>query len=108
MEYFETVLSIVLSIFAHILEILGAAVIIFAGIKTFIYFLTTGNVRRETRLYFARFLVFGLEFKLAGEILRTVIVRSFSEILVLAAIIALRFFLNLILHWEIHQESKDN
>ncbi|NLZ38164.1 MAG: DUF1622 domain-containing protein [Firmicutes bacterium] len=106
LEAFESALNTFFSISAHILEIFGAFIIIFASIKTFIYFLSTRSAKREATLSFARFLVFGLEFKMAGEILRTVIVRSLSEILILAAVIVLRFLLNLILQWEIHQEDK--
>ena len=103
----EVLLSFVITLASHILEIFGAFVIIFAGVKTFVHFLKTSKDGRDARLSFARFLVFGLEFKLAGEILRTVVVRTMNDIFILASIIALRFLLNLILHWEIHQEKRD-
>jgi len=91
----------------HLLEIFGAIIIIFAGTTVFLHFLRTSKDGREARLTFARYLVFGLEFKLAGEILRTVIVRTINEVSILAAIIFLRALLNLIVHWEIRQEKQD-
>ena len=103
----ETVLTAVITFSSHILEVCGALIILYAGLKAFLCFVQSGRDGREIRLLFARFLVFGLEFKLGAEILRTVVVRTLQEILVLAAIIALRFILNLILHWEIHQEKRD-
>ena len=43
-------------------------------------------------------LALGLEFKLGGEILRTVMVRDWQEIGIVAAIITLRALLNFIIH----------
>ena len=103
----EALLSGTILLFIHLLEAFGAAIIIFAGTKVFIHFLRTSKDGREIRLIFARYLVFGLEFKLAGEILRTVIVRTMNEIIILGAIILLRAVLNLIIHWEIRQEKQD-
>lgn len=97
----------IITLFSHLLEVCGAIIILYAGLRTFLFFVRSGQDGREMRLAFARFLVFGLEFKLGGEILRTVVVHSLEEVFVLAAIIALRFILNLILHWEIHQERRD-
>ena len=47
-----------------------------------------------------------LEFKLGGEVLRTVIVREWTELLILGAVIALRGVLTLLLHWEIKVEEE--
>ena len=46
----------------------------------------------------------GLSFKLGGEILRTVIVRDFTEVALVGCIIVLRAALNILLHWEIRNE----
>lgn len=107
MHAIEELLSSVILLAVHLLEVFGAAIILFAGTSTFVQFLRTSKDGREVRLTFARFLVFGLEFKLAGEILRTVIVRTMTEVLILASVIALRAILNLIVHWEIRQEKQD-
>ena len=103
----EELLSDVMLLGVHMLEIFGAIIILFAGTQIFVHFLRTSKDGREARLTFARFLVFGLEFKLAGEILRTVIVRTMNEVLILASVIFLRAVLNLIVHWEIRQEKQD-
>ena len=44
--------------------------------------------------------------KLGSEILRTVVVREFSEIATVAAIIALRAALTFLIHWEIKVEKE--
>ena len=46
-----------------------------------------------------------LEFKLAAEILKTVLVRTLDEIIILGAIILLRALMTLIIHWEIKQDA---
>ena len=56
------------------------------------------------RLSLARFLVLGLEFQLAADVLRTAISPSFDEIGKLAAIAAIRTLLNYFLNREIAQE----
>ena len=47
----------------------------------------------------------GLEFKMGSEILRTVVVREWKEIGLVAGIIALRAALTFLIHWEIKQEE---
>ncbi|MBR1417718.1 MAG: DUF1622 domain-containing protein, partial [Synergistaceae bacterium] len=46
-----------------------------------------------------------LEFKLGGEVLRTVIVREWSELVILGAVILLRGALTFLIHWEIKTEE---
>ena len=48
----------------------------------------------------------GLEFKMGSEILRTVVVREWKEIGIVAGIIALRAALTFLLRWEIKEEEK--
>ncbi len=103
----EVMLSSVIMLLVLMLEIFGAIVITYAGTTVFVHFLRTSRDGREMRLTFARYLVFGLEFKLAGEILRTVVVRTINEVILLGAIILLRAVLNLVVHWEIRQEKQD-
>ena len=51
-------------------------------------------------------LALGLEFKMGAEIIKTVIVRSLDELLILAFIIILRAILAVLIHWEIKTEKK--
>lgn len=90
--------------FAIILfEFTGVIIITFSGIKGIISFIRKDSL---TRLNLAQGMATALEFKLGSEILRTVIVREFSEILIVAAIIALRAALAFLIHWEIKNEDK--
>ena len=60
----------------------------------------------DTRIYLAKGFAMGLEFKLGSEILRTVILREWKEIAMVAGIIALRAALTFLIHWEIKEEEK--
>jgi len=87
-----------------VFEFIGVGIIIYAGVKGFI-----GYVRRspKMKITLAQGLAIGLEFKLGSEILKTVIVRDWTEIATVAGIIALRAALTFLIHWEIKEENKD-
>lgn len=98
----ESILSVVVSLAVLLFEYIGVGVIVFTGLQGF-----WNYIRRkpETRLILAKGLAMGLEFKLGSEILRTVVVRQFSEIFLVAGIIALRAILTFLIHWEIKNEE---
>ena len=83
-------------------EFIGVGIIIFTGIRGFYLYLK----RSATKLTLAKGLAMGLEFKLGSEILRTVVVREWTEIGTVAGIIALRAALTFLIHWEIKEEEK--
>ena len=78
--------------------------IIVSGIHGFYLYLKKSP---DTKLALAKGLAMGLEFKLGSEILRTVILRSWQEIGIVAGIIVLRAALTFLIHWEIRQEMKE-
>lgn len=84
-------------------EYTGVGVIIVSGLLGIV-----GCLRRDPmiRLRLAKGMALGLEFKLGSEILRTVVVREFTEILLVGAIILLRAALTLLIHWEIRNEEQ--
>ena len=85
-----------------LLEFIGVGVIVVAALQGICNY-----VRRDplTRLKLAKGMAMGLEFKLGSEILRTVVVREFTEIGLVAAIIVLRAALTFLIHWEIKTEE---
>ena len=87
-----------------IFEFIGVGIIIFAGIKGFIGYVSRSP---KMKITLAQGLAIGLEFKLGSEILKTVIVRDWTEIATVAGIIALRAALTFLIHWEIKEENKD-
>ena len=61
---------------------------------------------KDTKIYLAKGLAMGLEFKMGSEIMRTVVVREWKEIGIVAGIIALRAALTFLIHWEIKEEER--
>lgn len=100
----ETALEYLVEFAIVVFEFIGVGIIIFAGIKGFINYLRRSP---EMKITLAQGLAIGLEFKLGSEILKTVIVRDWTEIATVAGIIALRAALTFLIHWEIKEENKD-
>jgi uncharacterized membrane protein len=66
----------------------------------------THGVRRRAWLDFARWLILGLEFMLAADVVRTVITPTWMEIGQLAAIALIRTFLNFFLERDLEAAAK--
>lgn len=104
MEILEIFLHSLINLAILLFEYTGVLIIAFAGIQGIVNYVR-GNP--ETRLILAKGLAMGLEFKLGGEILRTVIVNSLAEIGIVAGIIVLRATLTVLIHWEIKNEQHE-
>ena len=107
MELYQTLENLVkwMAEYSIILfEVVGVIVIAVAGVLGVVNY-----IRRDplTRLKLAKGMAMGLEFKLGGEILRTVVVRDLSEIMIVGAIILLRAALTFLIHWEIKNEKAE-
>ncbi len=102
LDFLGLILEYVVEIGILIFEYIGVGIIIWTSLISL-----TKYMRRkdDTRIYLAKGLAMGLEFKLGSEILRTVIVREWKEIAIVAGIIALRATLTFLIHWEIKQEE---
>lgn len=99
----ELILENIASIAIILFEFIGVGIIIWSGIKGFCKYVKHSG---DTKIYLAKGLAMGLEFKMGSEILRTVIVREWKEIGIVAGIIALRAALTFLIHWEIKEEEK--
>lgn len=105
MGMLEHGLSQLIELSIHVLEFMGVATIL-----TGAFYAVYEICRRHpgVRLKLAESMALALEFKLGGEILRTVQVRDWSEIAIVGAIILLRGVLNLLIHHEIKiEEDRD-
>ncbi|MET7745402.1 DUF1622 domain-containing protein [Streptomyces sp. NPDC005385] len=94
----------------RLVEAAGAIIIFVGAVVAFTRLVTVGLRERRpeifvsVRLTLGRFLLLGLEFQLASDILRTAISPTFREIGQLAAIAAIRTALNYFLGREIKEE----
>jgi uncharacterized membrane protein len=100
----------------RVVETAGALIIFVGAVWAFARFIAAvvrgggqgqGQSFNRIRLTLGRFLVLGLEFQLAGDVLRTAVAPSFTEIGQLAAIATIRTALNYILGREIARERAE-
>ena len=87
------------------LELAGIIVLVSTAFICFVKWLRRD--RENIRLDLAQGIALALEFKMGGEVLRTVVVREMGELLVLGAIILLRAAMTFLIHWEIVNEKKE-
>lgn len=87
-----------------LIECVGVCVLLWAIVRAVIQ-LFRGN--EHVRLMLAEGIALSLEFKMGSELLRTLIVREWSELLILGAIILLRAALTFLIQWEIKNEKKN-
>lgn len=99
-EYFDVIVQYLILI----VEFVGIAILCYAIISAVI-----GLFRHQehVRLKLAEGIALSLEFKMGGELLRTVIVREWKELLILGAIILMRAALTFLIQWEIKIERKN-
>ena len=102
MDFLHIILLTVTEAAIVLFEFVGVSVLIVSGIYG-IY----SYIRRDplARLNLCKGMAMALEFKLGGEILRTVVVHDFSELLVVGATIVLRAALAFLIHWGIKNEE---
>ena len=108
----ESALRDMVDLMVRLIEAGGAIVIMIGAVVATVKFVVALGRRdinqfSAVRLTLARFLVLGLEFQLAADVLRTAISPSFEEIGKLAAIAAIRTILNYFLNREIAQEQRE-
>lgn len=108
----EASLRDMVNLMVRLIEACGAVVITIGAIVAIAKFVIALGRRdinqfSSVRLSLARFLVLGLEFQLAADVLRTAISPSFDEIGKLAAIATIRTVLNYFLNREIAQEQHE-
>lgn len=102
-HFLEDVVRYAAEIGIRLVELAGIMVLMITAVQGLIgYFKKDPHIR----LKLAQGIALALEFKLGGEVLRTVIARDWNELAVLGAIIALRAALTILLHWEIKNEEQ--
>ncbi|MBO5045535.1 MAG: DUF1622 domain-containing protein [Clostridia bacterium] len=107
MELFEKIEGIFLLVVNYcvlIVELIGVAILVWAVVRAIL-----GLIRKQerVRLDLAEGIALALEFKLGSELLRTLVVREWEELLILGAVILLRAALTLLIQWEIKIEKKN-
>lgn len=111
MNVLEHLIETVLPYIIALLEIVGILVVVWSSISAFWEYIQNAFLKKhlDVQFHLANGLATALEFKMAAEILKTVLVRELSELLILGAVILLRAILSVLIHFEMkHAEQDDN
>lgn len=100
----ELILTYIVELCTILLELFGVIVLVYNAVRCFFQWIHHDST---LRLDLAQGIALSLEFKLGSEVLRTVVVREWSELGILGAIILLRGLLTFLIHWEIKNEKED-
>ena len=96
---------IIIRIAIMLCDLIGVIVLMTTVVKSIINYF---HRNRHVKLMLAQGIALALEFKLAGEVLKTVTVRDWNELVILGTIIALRGAITLLIHWEIRAERAEH
>lgn len=99
-----------LPIAIHLLELMGVIIILIGSLKAFYKYIFSLFKKEKCpiRYEFANAMAMGLEFKLAGEILKSVLAKSIEELFFIGGLTLLRGLLTLIIHYEMKWEEPSN
>ena len=101
----ENLIETALPTIMAILEIIDILVLVVSATGAFIRYLkwlVTHSVS-DVKFALANGLAISLEFKMAAEILKTVLVHELNELMVLGAVILLRALFSFLIHFEMKQ-----
>ena len=104
-DFIEAFLPYVISA----LEIMGIFVVCWSAIIAFWHYIenTFMNKDKDIQFSLAKGLATGLEFKLAAEILKTVLIHTMEELYILGAVILLRALMSVLIHFEMKHAEKE-
>lgn len=105
----ETVNEFLLEILIPLCELIGITVVAISALSACWKYLKSLVTHRneDVKYRLANGLALSLEFKMAAEILKTVVVRDLEELLVLGVVIALRALLSFLIHFEMKHHDED-
>ncbi len=108
--HIEEINTIVATFIIHIAECMGIFVVAWSLCQPFVEYLLVTFFHKHYAFQsdLANGLATALEFKMAAEILKTVLVQDLSELAVLGVVIGLRALLSLLIYFELkHSEEHE-
>lgn len=105
----EKIVEAVVDVIIPICELMGIAVVAVSALTAFFSYVKSliKKTNDDIKFKLANGLALSLEFKMAAEILKTVKVRDFEELTVLAIVIVLRALLSFLIHFEMKRAKKN-
>ncbi len=109
-ENFESIIGYIALIIAFVIEIMGVVIITIGAVKAFVNYFRDAiqKTNHSIKIELGNALALALEFKMGAEILKTVVVREMTELIILGVVIVLRAILAVLIHWEIKNEKKES
>jgi len=101
---FESFLYATVELSTVLCELFGVIVLVYTALKGFVMWMQKAS---NVRLELAEGIALALTFKMGGEVLRTVIARTWVELGILGAVIVLRGLLTFLIQWEIKNEKEE-
>ena len=105
----EKIMEMIIHLVVTACEFMGITVVIISTMGAFYLYLKSLIKRQDEDIKFrlANGLALSLEFKMAAEILKTVLVRDMEELVVLGTVIILRALLSFLIHFEMKQDRRE-
>lgn len=105
----EKFLEYIIPYITSSLELIGVSIITIAALRGVMKFFKNGFDFKDdlVAISFAKAMSLSLEFKLAAEIIKTVVIRTIDEFIILASVAILRVVLSFVLHWELKTGAKN-
>ncbi len=106
----EELVLLILPPIISVCELMGIFVVAVSALRAFWHYCrgVFTHKPQDVKFELANGLATSLEFKMAAEILKTVLVRDLNELIVLGAVVLLRALLSLLIHFEMkdHREPE--
>ena len=98
-----------LPVLIHLFELMGILILTIGVFTAFYQYISNRffNKNFDIKYDFADVMVTTLDFKLASEILKTVIIKSFDELIILASVFIIRIIMTFVLHKEMENAKKN-
>jgi len=106
----EHFVELFLEILIPICELMGISIVAISAGTAFWQYAKSliKRVPCNVKFQLANGLALSLEFKMAAEILKTVLIRDFGELTVLGAVIILRALLSFLIHFEMNHSNESH
>ena len=103
----EHFVEVFLEILIPVCELMGISIVAISACTAFWQYTRSliKGIPCNVKFQLANGLALSLEFKMAAEILKTVLIRDFGELIVLRAVIFLRALLSFLIHFEMNHSK---
>lgn len=104
----ENFLEIVIPYISSSLDFIGIIIITISALRGVSKLISNGfnYGNDDIAIDLVKAMILSLEFKLAAEIAKTVLIKSFDEFIILASVAILRVVLSFVLHWELRTGAR--